>query len=161
MRAGARVPTDDRDRGAALLIAIGFVVMIGVITGGLAALMTTNVTDRMALSRLRDRQYAAEAAVNQEIVTVRQLPRTSAASCGTVSSLNSVSIRVDCAQGLTAVAGSDGTVLAQRNVVFSACVNTGSACTANAVLVRATVNFEQQYANGVTRTAVLSWSVLG
>ncbi|MFM2077255.1 MAG: hypothetical protein RJA49_1145, partial [Actinomycetota bacterium] len=119
MRAGTRVPADNRDRGAALLIAIGFVVMIGVITGGLAALMTTNVTDRMALSRLRDRQYAAEAAVNQEIVTVRQLPRTSTASCGTVSSLNSVSIRVDCSQGLTAVTGSGGTVLAQRNVVFS------------------------------------------
>jgi hypothetical protein len=48
--------------------------------------------------------------------------------------------------------------VAQRNVIFSACVSTGAVCVASKVIIRAQVNF-QQLGAGVTKTYVQSWSV--
>jgi hypothetical protein len=49
-------------------------------------------------------------------------------------------------------------VVAQRNVVLSACNDVGSSCLDAAVIIRAQVNF-QQVAGVVTKTYVQSWSV--
>ena len=154
------------DRGAALLIAIGFVMMVSTIAGGLAAMITSGVGNRVSLEQLRNRQYAAEAAIEDSIVTVRQtLTNTGLATtptCGTVSSgVNNVTIRVDCAPALNVVAGSSGTLLAQRNVVFVACLNTGSACASGAAIIRAQINFEQKGSGAISNTYVQSWSVFG
>ena len=46
-----------------------------------------------------------------------------------------------------------------RNVIFSACVDTGATCLDDAVIVRAQVNFQQAATGLVTKTSVQSWSV--
>ncbi len=165
------------DRGASLILAIGFVLMVSAIVGGLAALITSGINNRSTLQTVRDRQYAADAGIQDAITTVRAITDRSGnyacdpSSVGTyvpyISGLNSISIRVDCvkAYAVTAsgVTGSstDNYVLAQRNIIFNACVNTGSACLDANVIVRAQVNFEQLYGVGVTKTFVQSWSVNG
>lgn len=158
-------PRADRDRGAALILAIAFVVMVGAISGGLAALVTSSMNNRGALEQVRNRQYAADAAVEQAITTVRSQVGTPLELCAnapdmTVQTLNGVAIRVDWRNACGVVQASDGTVVAQRNVIFSACVDTGSACAEAAIVVRAQINFEQS-SGTVTKTYVQSWSVRG
>lgn len=153
----------DSDRGAALILAIAFVVMVGLISGGLAAMVTSSLNNRNALELVRNRQYAADAVVEQAITTVRAQSGTPLALCSTaagsmVETFNGVAIHVDWRNACGVVQGSDGTVVAQRNVIFSACPNTGSACTEAAVILRAQVNFEQS-SGAVTRTYIQSWSV--
>lgn len=152
---------EQRDRGAALLLAIGFVLMIGTITAGLAMLITSSVNNRVSLEQLRDREYAADAAVEQAISTVRGLDRSVTPACGWSSSLNGVPIRVDCTGSLNIVTDAAGSMFAQRNVVFSACVDSGSACSVSNTIIRAGINFEQQFTNLVTTTYIQSWSVSG
>ena len=52
------------DRGAALLIAIGFVMMVSTIAGGLAAMITSGVGNRVSLEQIgrascRERVYSS------------------------------------------------------------------------------------------------------
>jgi hypothetical protein len=147
------------DRGAALILAIGFVVMIGAICAGLAALVTSSLGNRVSLEALRDRQYAAESAVEEAITSIRLTDRTTPPVCGFTSALNGVAVRVDCADAYGVVADPGNDVLGQRNVIFWACVDTGAPCATERALVRAVVNFEQRYAGAVTMTYVQSWSV--
>lgn len=158
------------DSGASLILAIGFVMMVGLISAGLLALATSGLNNRTTLQTLRNRQYAADGAIEQAISQVRGLTCLSANGFIVDSSLNGFAIRVDwinaCGvvqsgdRGTTAAASSsDGTVAAQRNVVFSACESTGAACDPTKVIVRATVDFQQAAAGAVTKTYVQSWSV--
>ena len=158
-------PRADRDRGAALLMAIVFVVMVGAISGGLAAMVTSGLNNRGTLELVRNRQYAADAAVEQAVTLVRSQVGTPLALCATaplftLQTLNNTEIRVDWRNACGVVQASDGTLVAQRNVIFSACVNTGSACAEAAIIVRAQVNFEQ-LSGTVTKTYIQSWSVRG
>ena len=153
----------DTDRGAALILAIAMVVMVGAISGGLVALVTSSLNNRSTLELLRDRQYAADAVVEQAITVVRSQLGTPLALCGApagvvVETFNTTAIRVDWRNACGIVRSSDGTVVTQRNVIFSACPSTGSACTEAAVVLRAQVNFEQS-TGAVTRTYVQSWSL--
>jgi phage host-nuclease inhibitor protein Gam len=153
-----------RDRGAGLLLAIGFVTMIGGITAGLTGMLTSGLQNRITLDNVRNRQYAADAAVESTIAQVRQLDRTTTGSCSssggsTTSSLNGSTIRVDWRTACTVVRGADGVVVSQRNAVFNACVDTGAACATDAVIIAAQVNFEQGATGAVTKTYVQSWSV--
>jgi hypothetical protein len=151
-------------------MAIAFVLMVGAISAGLVSLAASGLGNRNTLQVLRNRQYAADGAVVQAITAVRLLSCTPTTGSLVDSSVNAISIRVDWVNvcgvvqggdvGSTATAaGADGTVVAQRNVVFSACVNTGSACLSSAVIIRAVVNFQQAHGAGVTRTYVQTWSV--
>lgn len=156
-------PNTDRDRGAALILAIGLVVMVGAISSGLAALVTSSLNNRSTLEIVRDRAYAADAVVEQAITLVRAQTGTPLALCGTpgsvvVETFNAIAIRVEWRNACGVIRSSDGTVVAQRNVIFSACPSTGSACAEAAVVLRAQVNFEQS-TGAVTRTYVQSWSV--
>ena len=144
--------------------------MIGAISAGLMGMVTSGLNNRMALDVVRDRQYAADAAVESAIAEVRQLDRSTAGSCSSVggspvggssvSTLNGVVIRVDWRTACAVVLGGDGVVVSQRNAVFSACVNTGATCAIDVVIINAQVNFEQGAAGGVTKTFVQSWSVV-
>jgi hypothetical protein len=160
------------DAGASLLLAIAFVVVVGAITASLVSLAASAVGNTATLGTVRDRQYAADGAIEHAIGVVR--PLTCADSAGSLvdTSLNANAIRVDwvTACGVvqagdrgasaTATAG-DGIVVAQRNVIFSACPSNGEPCRPADVIIRATVNFQQGYGSPVTRTFVQTWSVNG
>ena len=151
-------PRLHEDSGAALLLAIGFVVMIGMISAGLASLATSSLANRDTLERVRDRQYAADGATEQAIVQVSSFTCDTVPNVPIVNTLNGVSIRVDWINACRSVTTSDGSPYLQRNVIFSACVNTGNPCNNVDVIIRAQVNFEP--ASGpVTKTYVQSWSV--
>jgi len=155
----------DRDRGASLIMAIGFMVLIGAIAAGLSSLVTSSNYNRLSLDIVRDRQYAADGAIEEAVTRVRFLDRSSDGSCeasagSSTSVLNQLTIRVDWANACGVVRTVAGELVAQRNVVFSACVDTGAACPENDVIVRAQVNFEQADTGRVSRTWVQSWSVL-
>jgi hypothetical protein len=147
-------------------MAIGFVVLIGSIAAGLSALVTSSTNNRLSLTEVRNRQYAADGAIEEAITAVRLLDRTTTGSCGAAagnrtSTLNGYTIRVDWQNVCGVVRSAVGELVAQRNVVFTACLDDGSSCTDQDAVVRAQVNFEQAATGAVTRTWVQAWSVLG
>jgi hypothetical protein len=159
-----RAHPQNRDAGASIILAIAFVVMIGAISAGLAALVTSSLNNRGSLELVRDRQYAADGAIEHAISQVRLEPGPSLAACASapdslVDTLNGITIRVDWLNACGVVRGSDGTVVAQRNVIFSACLDPGVECPNVDVIVRAQVNFERAASGAVTNTFVQSWSV--
>lgn len=166
-----RRPSDsDSDSGASLLLAIAFVLMVGAISAGLLGLATSGLNNRSTLQTVRNREYAADGAVEQAIAQVRSLSCAAGNGFLVDASMNRVAIRVEWANACgtirsgdrssTAVAsGGDGTVVAQRNVVFAACENTGTTCDATKVIIRATVDFQQAAGGAVTKAYVQSWSV--
>lgn len=152
------------DRGAALVVAIGFVVMIGMIGAGLTSMITSGVGNRAQLEEVRDRQYAADGAIETEIAAmVNELPDGSVACGDTRSSTviaNGLAIRVEAFVTCGAVRGDSGAPEVQRSTVFTACVDPGGPCPAADVMVRALVGFEQASNGAVLHTSVHSWSVL-
>jgi hypothetical protein len=158
------------ERGATLILAIAFLLVIGGIGSAVVASVTSSFKDRTVLDQVRDRQYAADAGVEYAIARVRALPLPGGpglSPCGDAVNvpadhynrppLNGVPIRIDCANK----AGLTTTGFLQRNVVFTACVDTGASCTTNPI-VRAQVNYQAVSAGtalNVTRTWVQSWSV--
>jgi hypothetical protein len=152
------------DRGASLILTLGFVVMIGAISSGLIGLTTSSLNNRDSLERVRNREYAADGAIEEAVAQVRQqvgpaLVACTAASGSITDTLNATTIRVDWRNACAAVQSSDGTIVAQHDVVFTACENTGAACVEAAVIARAQVNFEQAASGAVTKAYVQSWSV--
>jgi hypothetical protein len=159
-------PHRHEDRGASLILAIGFVLMVGSIGAGLSALVTSSLANRGALEVVRNREYAADGAIEIAIALVRADARLPLPFCAAptapgylVQALNQSTIRVDWQSACGAVRGADGTIVAQRNVIFSACESTGSACLSGAVIIRAQVNFEQAATGAVTNTYIQTWSV--
>ncbi len=153
------------DSGAALIVAICFVVMVGAISAGLAGLATSSLNNRGTLEAVRNREYAADGAIEKAIIEVRKLAGSPLVACSakpsglTTARLNEVAIRVDWRYVCGVVRGSDGTVVAQRTAVFVACENTAAACADSAVIISARVNFAQASSGAVTATYVQSWSV--
>lgn len=158
--------TQDRDAGASLILAIAFVVMIGAISAGLASLVTSSLNNRVSLELVRDRQYAADGAIEEAISQLRLDPGSPLTACASApgsndDTLNTIKIRVEWFNACGVVRGSDGTVVAQRNVIFSACLYLGPGveCPEADVIIRAQVNFQQSSSGAVTKTFVQSWSV--
>ena len=152
------------DSGAALILAIGFVVMVGAISGGLAALVTSSMNNRGTLELVRNRQYAADGAIEEAVSRVRFENGPALAACtstggSVVDTLNNVAIRIDWRNACGVVRSTDGTVVAQRNVTFTACQDTKTPCSDIDVIIRAQVNFEQASSGAVTKTYVQTWSV--
>ena len=154
------------DSGASLILAIGFMLVIGLIGGALAMLVTSGLGNRTTLQKLRNTQYSADGAIEQAISQVRGLTCTSPTTSGSfpdldATRLNKIAIRVDWVTDCTGmIQGADGKFLTQRDVTFTACADTGNSCDPAKTIIRAQVNFQQQVAGGaVTKTYVLSWSV--
>ncbi len=148
------------EQGAALVLAIGVMVVIGLIATTSLALITTSVNGRATLDAVRNRQYAADGAVEATIAHVRTVSSPGLGPCGgpyTYPALNKVAIHVDCVNVPTLT--TSGAL--QRNVVFTACIDTGVLCTDSSAIVRAQVNYEATSISNptITRTYVQSWSV--
>lgn len=153
---------DQQDAGAVLILAIAFVLMVSAIAASLAALIMSSTATGSTLETLRNRQYAADAAVQYAITQVRDTARAEATPCGTtgyVTTLNGSDIRVDCMNAVSVVGGTDNVVLAQRNIIFLACLDNDVPCTDASTIIRAQVNFQQRYDSTVTKTFIQSWSV--
>jgi hypothetical protein len=158
-----RTPEHDAERGASLILAIAFMVVLGAIGATLVASITTGVHDRDILDRVRDREYAADGGVESSIARVRQLPPPGPglADCGGpdhYSALNGVAIRVDCVNAWTLTLAA----FEQRNVIFTACVDETPSvpCTDANAIIRAQVNFQAAGSPlRVTRTWIQAWSV--
>ena len=150
------VETPQRDSGAALLLAIGFVLMVGIVSAGLIGLVTSSVNNRNALELVRNRQYAADGAIERAISQVRGLPCGSAGLIDDI--LNGVSITVKWVPGTClALRTSNGSAVTQRTVDFSASCKTATdpSCNFADVIIRATVSFRDD----PPMSYVQSWSV--
>ena len=156
-------PGDD-ERGVALMLAIAFLVCIAAITGALLPAVTSGLKDRTILDTVRNRQYAADAGVEDSVALVRSRIQGGSAQnpCGTALpnvTLNAVTVQVVCSYlpGLT-LSG-----YLQRNITFSACL-IGLSCSAANSIVQAQVNYQSTATFAassatITRTWVQSWSV--
>jgi hypothetical protein len=169
------------ERGASLVLAIAFMLVIGGISGAVLSSVASGLNDRTALDRARNREYAADGLVDYAIAQARvPIAQWSAGSPASVSAfltsatstgcggpyspslgnvppaaqLNNVNIRVDCtpAPALTR----SGYI--QRNAIFTACLDTGVACTDASSIVRAQVNFSDL---ATDPARVQAWSVNG
>jgi type II secretory pathway component PulK len=153
-----------RDSGASLILAIAFVLLVGAIASGLIGLATSSLNNRASLEGVRNRQYAADGAIEQALTVVRAQVGTPLVTCALASnfvldSTLGTPIRVDWQNACGVVQSVEGNVVAQRNVIFAACVDTGAACLDADVIIRAQVNLQQAASGAVTKTYVQSWSV--
>jgi hypothetical protein len=147
-------------------MAIAFVVAIGALSGGLAGLVSSTASRRVPIEANRNRQYAADGAIEDAIGRVRLVADPAVSPCVAAnpgfysSTFNKVSIRVDCTNVFGVTSGASGSVVEQRNVVFEACRNIGVRCGTGAatVLTRAQVNYEMAPTGGVASTHVQTWS---
>jgi Tfp pilus assembly protein PilX len=155
------------ERGASLILVIAFMLVIGGIGAAVVSSVTSGLNSRNVLDQVRDRQYAADGGVEYAIAQVRASspPGPGLADCGDAAftppdhynhTLNGISIRIDCANKSTIIPTG---ALLQRNVIFTACVDTNTPCTSATTIIRAQVNYEAKSA--ITRTWVQSWSVNG
>jgi hypothetical protein len=169
IRRSVRARAQKGERGAALILAIGFMIAVGAICAGLLGLITTSVGARPQLDKVRNRQYAADAAIESAIANVRSLPAPGETPCANALTtqnagpftLNGVAIRVSCQDALDYVLGT-GVILLQRNVIFSACDASAFPCTATNAIIRAQVNYESIPGSPLllTHTYIQSWSVV-
>jgi hypothetical protein len=174
-RLRGRIQRDER--GASLILAIAFMLVAGAIGAGVTTAVSSGVNDSSSLAVTRDREYAAEGAIDYAIVHVRATVPASSIGltpCGpfrksNVSDLGSmplrgsqtVDMRVDCAPAPELTAD----LSARNNVILSACVDTGTRCDPAKVLIRAQINFQVSGStpetSKVDRTFVQTWSVNG
>jgi Tfp pilus assembly protein PilX len=110
------------DQGYVLLLALGFVTFVGVIAVALVSYTTTNLRATIDLRQVRAEQFAADGAVDGAINAVRNSASPPPANCFNAA-LNKQQIRVDCSGAFP-------------EVTFTACLETGSACSSiSAILV--------------------------
>jgi hypothetical protein len=156
------------ERGVALIMAIATMIVLGLLSASLIALLITGLDGRASLDASRDREYAADAAIQSAIADVRTNVNPTAIgviACGPyTNSLNNYTIHVDCSPAVRITQGG----FLQHDVVFTACENTGSPCDDSSSnpqlhsIIRAQVNFEVPPAGtSVTNTYVQTWSVNG
>lgn len=155
--------TPHHDRGAALVVAVAFVLMIGTIMAGLTSMVTSGLDNRIALEELRDRQYAADGAIEAAIATTRSAIDHGGVRCDDVTTstakANGVTVRVEQLVICDAAIGSTGLPVTQISSVFTACRDRGTTCTDDDVIVRALVGFEVGDDGAVVHVPVHSWSV--
>jgi hypothetical protein len=160
------------ERGASLILTLGFVVIAGLVTAAILNNVTSAMSDRATLDRLRNREYDADAAIEAAIAQARSasgpILKWAAASTSLTSYLtnaqcggsyvpnavlNQFSMRVDCTPAPTLLRITN---TPQFDVIFSA-VCTASGCPATPV-IRAEIDFAVS-GGAVTRAYVESWSV--
>lgn len=163
------------ERGASLVLAIVFLVVVGAIAVSTMAMVTSALKNRGSLDTIRDREYAADGAINSAVAQLRSLaPATldaqlvGSAPCAPsyyTYTPKSIDMRVDC----VAAPAVTRSMILQRNVILTACVKASPdvACGSNngpSVIIRAQVNFQAVGSGAslvVSRTWIQSWSVNG
>ena len=129
-----------------LVLVLGFMTLIGVVAAVLVNYSTTGLRSTINVQNLRAREYAADGAVEVAINKVRRTASSSNASGCVVATVNSLAMRVDCAD-------SAGTGV---DVTFTSCPDTGVACTAASQTLVAKVKYHRSVSPaGMT---VTSWS---
>jgi hypothetical protein len=163
------------DRGASLVLALAVMLAIGGILGGLVTFLNTSNRVSLSLQSSRNRQYAADAAIEQAIRLVQAGPEQAlvGTSCRTggplqyftppVGAINGYLVRVDCRGVPSPRLDNLNRIVIDRNVLFLACVVPAlagsSECTENVAIIKAKVNFPTNAAGTVTGAFVQSWSV--
>jgi hypothetical protein len=148
------------------MLVIAFMVLIGAISTAVLSTATSGVQRRVVLDVARDRQYAADAAIESTIAAARGLSPSLIGTCppppATPFVYNNDSVHVDC-QSVPAVVVVDGVTKLQKNLSFVACLAVGSgygsACTPSNTVITAQVNFK--VSGTAVSTWVQSWSVNG
>ena len=116
------------EAGATLVLVLAFLVLIGVVGSAMLSSVTSGLNGRQSLDAVRDREYAADGAIESAIATVRDR-MTGAGSalfpCANPlpsTTLNQITVQVDCTY--TPAMTTSG--YWQRNVIFIAHCPTGS-----------------------------------
>jgi len=147
------------ERGASLILAIVFMVVVGTISAAVLASTASGLQNRVVLDKARDREYAADGAI--EIATTRLRNNGGTCSGGDPDvTINSVSIHTDCIASPAVIVGPGGALLSQNDIVFTACESSavvGGACPSTAAIINAQINF--QGSSAPLKTFVQSWSV--
>jgi hypothetical protein len=164
------------ERGASLVLAIVFLLVVGALATATLAHITSGLNSRRSLDAVRDREYAADAAIEYAIADVRTAGGSGPAlsSCPPPGSptpghthffyqyqVAGKAIRVDCINAATLTFSG----FTQRNVIFVACDDKGSDCDSasnNKTIIRAQVNYQalgSLTAPVITGTQIQSWSV--
>jgi hypothetical protein len=153
------------ERGASLVLAIVFMVVIGAVSGAVLSMLTSGLSNRVALDGARDREYAADGAIQAAVAQIRAIPASQTYAgpglpCPAISNhqLNGVTIHTDC----VAAPAVTRDLYRQFNVIFTTCAGTTGPCPNAKVIIRAQVNF-QAIGSGaslqIQRTWVQAWSV--
>ena len=173
MKRTRRGPTHN-DRGASLILALAVMLAVGGIMSGLITFLETSFKTSLSLEVSRNRQYAADAGVEQAIRFVQD-DTTNRALLGTycksgppgpfvpAAPINGYNVRVDCQGAPSAILDSLNRTVIERNVIFLACVapapTAAPACTNTNAVIKAKVNFPTNAAGAVSGAFVQSWSV--
>jgi hypothetical protein len=159
-RIGTRVKDE---RGASLMLVIAFMVLAGTVAAAVISTSTSGIQQRVVLDQARDRQYAADAAIETTVAAARGLSGTCPPPPPTSFPLNHLNVHVDCRSNPAVIVG-HGIPKLQKNLIFVACLTPGTAygpsCTSTNVVINAQVNF-QGTAPGPVTTYVQAWSVNG
>jgi hypothetical protein len=143
-----------------MVLAIVFLVVVGGIAAATLTSITSGLNNRRTLDTARDREYAADGAIEYEIARLVNAGPAGHGLAGCDSTphfytVGSIDIRAECVNVPQVTFGG----FLQRNAVFTTCEKQGtSACTDDSTIVRAQVNFEST-SGPITRTWVQSWSV--
>jgi hypothetical protein len=156
--------SSQEERGAALILVLVTMVLLGLLSGGVATLLTSSLNGRAPLQSQRNAEYASDGAIEYAIAAERMIPGAGPAITSCTSnlptnglvSLFGLQIHLDCVDRLSFD-------LTQRDVIFSACLSSnapGGTCSSVKVIIRADVFFDTT-ANDVRGTQIRSWSVNG
>jgi len=158
----------DDERGATLLLVIGFIVIVALMSSAVLGLLLTGTKSRVALDQARNREYSADGAVEHAIADVRAnmqthpfTPCPSAHIPYAKGALpnGQVDMQVDCTYDPWHTLSG----FLQRNVVFVACAQQGGPQCGPGI-ISARVNFQSDdsaVATSITvsKTFIQTWSV--
>ncbi|MEW6476247.1 MAG: hypothetical protein AB1679_28645 [Actinomycetota bacterium] len=133
--------------GVILVLVLGFLAFIGVVAAVLVNYTTTGHRATVTVQDIRAREYAADGVVEAAINLVRRTAASSNSSGCVVAMVDSLSMRVDCSD-----AGTGGV-----EVTFTACPNTGVACTASTRTLVAKAKYNRTVSPAAVK--ISAWSV--
>ena len=107
------------ERGASLILAIAFMVVVGAISAAVLATTTSGLQDRVALDQARNREYDADGAIETTIAQARGAQRPVPATPATPFTLNnsSVGIHVDCTSAAAIVNGPATSLCSEQSFI--------------------------------------------
>jgi hypothetical protein len=152
------------ERGQALLIALGFVAMFGVIAASLGSYATANLMSSERLRNVRSAQFAVDGAVKtavnwaQSDANIPASAVSATTNCFRSQSINGVTVQVVCQATAPGPATPPTSGVTVQTVTFYGCRSTVPTCDASTALLVAQAQISRVLS--VTRSlTVTSWSV--